>query len=205
MPRLLLSSALMTLAFMAAPGQVPTAGAQDTGVAIFAGGCFWCVESDFDKVEGVSETISGYIGGKADNPTYETHTANGDREAVRITYDPAVVSYAELLKTFFRTVDPTDDGGQFCDRGHSYTTAVYALDDEQAAAAEAARAEAESVLGETVATPIEPSATFWPAEDYHQDFYEKSPVRYTYYRRACGRDSAVKSLWGDEAFYGIEK
>jgi len=205
MPRLLLSSALMTLAFMAAPGQVPTAGAQDTGVAIFAGGCFWCVESDFDKVEGVSETISGYIGGKADNPTYETHTANGDREAVRITYDPAVVSYAELLKTFFRTVDPTDDGGQFCDRGHSYTTAVYALDDEQAAAAEAARAEAESVLGETVATPIEPSATFWPAEDYHQDFYEKSPVRYTYYRRACGRDNAVKSLWGDEAFYGIEK
>ena len=205
MPRLLLSSALMTLALMTAPGQVPAAGAQDAGVAIFAGGCFWCVESDFDKVEGVSETISGYIGGKADNPTYESHTANGDREAVRITYDPAVVSYDELLKTFFRTVDPTDDGGQFCDRGHSYTTAVYALDDDQAAAARAAKAEAESVLGETVVTEIEPAPTFWPAEDYHQDFYQKSRVRYTYYRRACGRDNAVKALWGDEAFYGMAK
>ncbi|MBU4529860.1 MAG: peptide-methionine (S)-S-oxide reductase MsrA [Hoeflea sp.] len=200
MLRLLLSSAVITLALTAVPAR-----SQDTGVAIFAGGCFWCVESDFDKVEGVSETISGYIGGKADNPTYETHTANGDREAVRITYDPAVVSYAELLKTFFRTVDPTDDGGQFCDRGYSYTTAVYALNDDQAAAAEAARKEAETVLGKTVVTPIEPSATFWPAEDYHQDFYEKSAVRYTYYRRACGRDNAVKALWGDEAFYSIEK
>ena len=198
--RLLLSSALMTLALTAAP-----ANAQETGEAIFAGGCFWCVESDFDKVEGVSETISGYIGGKEDNPTYETHTANGDREAVRITYDPSVVSYAELLKTFFRTVDPTDDSGQFCDRGHSYTTAVYALNEDQAAQAKAAKAEAEAVLGEPVVTEIEPSATFWPAEDYHQDFYEKSPVRYTYYRRACGRDNAVEALWGDEAFYGMEK
>ena len=201
----LLSSAALALALTAAPGLVRDAAAQDSGVAIFAGGCFWCVESDFDKVEGVSETISGYIGGKADNPTYENHTANGDREAVRITYDPAVVSYAELLATFFRTVDPTDGGGQFCDRGHSYTTAVYALDDAQAAEAEAAKAEAETVLGKPVVTPIEPSATFWPAEDYHQDFYQKSPVRYTYYRRACGRDSAVKALWGDQAFSGLDK
>ncbi|MBC7280859.1 peptide-methionine (S)-S-oxide reductase MsrA [Hoeflea sp.] len=200
MLRLLLSSAVMILALTSAPAK-----SQETGEAIFAGGCFWCVESDFDKVEGVSATISGYIGGKADNPTYESHTANGDREAVRITYDPAVVSYADLLRTFFRTVDPTDDGGQFCDRGHSYTTAVYALDDEQAAAAEAARTEAQTVLGKTVVTEIESAATFWPVEDYHQDFYKKSPVRYTYYRRACGRDNAVKALWGDEAFDGIEK
>ncbi|MDZ7600396.1 MAG: peptide-methionine (S)-S-oxide reductase MsrA [Hoeflea sp.] len=205
MLRSLLSSAILALALTPAPGLVRQALAQETGVAIFAGGCFWCVEKDFDAVKGVSATESGYIGGKADNPTYETHTANGDREAVRITYDPAVVSYAELLRTFFRTVDPTDGGGQFCDRGHSYTTAVYTLDADQAAAAEAARAEARSVLGKDVVTAIEPAATFWPAEDYHQDFYQKSLVRYTYYRRACGRDSAVKALWGDQAFSGLDK
>ncbi|WP_339762928.1 peptide-methionine (S)-S-oxide reductase MsrA [uncultured Hoeflea sp.] len=200
MLRLLISSALFAAAFTAAPAR-----AEETGTAIFAGGCFWCVESDFDHVKGVTSTISGYIGGKADNPTYKSHVANGDREAVEIKYDPAMVSYAELLKTFFRTVNPTDDGGQFCDRGHSYTTAVYALNDEQAAQAEAAKAEAEKTLGKPVVTEIAPSATFWPAEDYHQDFYKKSPVRYNYYRRACGRDQEVKSLWGDEADYGVIK
>jgi peptide-methionine (S)-S-oxide reductase len=200
MLRLLISSALFAAAFTAAPAR-----AEETGTAIFAGGCFWCVESDFDHVKGVTSTISGYIGGKADNPTYKSHVANGDREAVEIKYDPAMVSYAELLKTFFRTVNPTDDGGQFCDRGHSYTTAVYTLNDEQAAQAEVAKAEAAKVLGKTIVTEIEPPATFWPAEDYHQDFYKKSPVRYNYYRRACGRDQEVKSLWGDEADYGVIK
>jgi len=200
MIRLLLSSALMTCALATAP-----ANAEETGVAVFAGGCFWCVESDFDHVKGVTETISGYIGGAADNPTYTSHVANGDREAVEIRYDPAVVTYADLLKTFFRTVNPTDDGGQFCDRGHSYTTAVYALNDEQATQAEAAKAEAEKLLGKNVVTAIEPAATFWPAEDYHQYFYTKSPVRYNYYRRACGRDSEVKSLWGEEANFGLAK
>lgn len=200
MIRLLLSSALMTCALATAP-----ANAEETGVAVFAGGCFWCVESDFDHVKGVTETISGYIGGTADNPTYTSHVANGDREAVEIKYDPAVVTYADLLKTFFRTVNPTDDGGQFCDRGHSYTTAVYTLNDEQATQAGAAKAEAEKLLGKNVVTAIEPAATFWPAEDYHQDFYTKSPVRYNYYRRACGRDSEVKSLWGEEANFGLAK
>lgn len=200
MLRLLLTSAVFATALTAAPVQ-----AEETGIAIFAGGCFWCVESDFDHVKGVTETISGYIGGKADNPTYKSHVANGDREAVEIRYDPAVVSYTSLLKTFFRTINPTDDGGQFCDRGHSYTTAVYTLNDEQAALAEAAKADAESVLGKPVVTEIEPPAKFWPAEDYHQDFYTKSPVRYTYYRRACGRDNDVKSLWGDEAHLGLRK
>ena len=200
MLRLLISSALFAAAFTAAPAR-----AGETGTAIFAGGCFWCVESDFDHVKGVTSTISGYIGGKADNPTYKSHVANGDREAVEIKYDPAMVSYAELLKTFFRTVNPTDDGGQFCDRGHSYTTAVYTLNDEQAALAEAAKAEAEKTLGKPIVTEIEPPATFWPAEDYHQDFYKKSPVRYNYYRRACGRDQEIKALWGDEANYGMSK
>ena len=109
------------------------------------------------------------------------------------------------MKTFFRTVNPTDDGGQFCDRGHSYTTAVYTLNDEQAAQAEAAKAEAAKVLGKPIVTEIEAAATFWPAEDYHQDFYKKSPVRYNYYRRACGRDQEIKALWGDEAAYGLSK
>jgi len=200
MLRLLLSSALFAAAFTAAPVR-----AEETGTAIFAGGCFWCVESDFDYVKGVTSTVSGYIGGKAGNPTYKSHVANGDREAVEITYDPAVVSYAELLKTFFRTVNPTDDGGQFCDRGYSYTTAVYTLNEEQAAQAEAAKAEAEKTLGKPVLTVIEPPAKFWPAEDYHQDFYKKSPVRYNYYRKACGRDQEIKALWGDEANYGLSK
>jgi len=200
MLRLLLSSALMTCALMLAPAK-----AGETGVAVFAGGCFWCVESDFDHVKGVLETTSGYIGGKFANPTYKSHVEGGDREAVEIKYDPAVVSYADLLKTFFRTVNPTDDGGQFCDRGHSYTTAVYTLNDEQAALAEAARAEAEATLGKTIVTEIEAPARFWPAEDYHQDFYKKSPVRYNYYRRACGRDRDVKALWGDEAGFGVVK
>ncbi|MDF1610066.1 peptide-methionine (S)-S-oxide reductase MsrA [Hoeflea sp. YIM 152468] len=198
--RLLLSTALMTGALTIASAQ-----AEETGVAIFAGGCFWCVESDFDQVKGVTSTISGYIGGTLDNPTYQTHVAGGDREAVEIKYDPAVVSYAELLKTFFRTVDPTDDGGQFCDRGHSYTTAVYPLNDAQAALARQAKAEAETVLGKPVVTEIAPSAKFWPAEDYHQGYYENNPVRYKYYRYACGRDSQIETLWGEEAFFGLEK
>ena len=200
MLRLLLTSAVFATVLTAAPAR-----AEETGIAIFAGGCFWCVESDFDHVKGVTETISGYIGGKADNPTYKSHVANGDREAVEIRYDPAVVSYAELLKTFFRTINPTDEGGQFCDRGHSYTTAVYTLNDEQAALAEAAKAAAEAVLGKPVVTEIEPPARFWPAEDYHQDFYTKSPVRYNYYRRACGRDQDIKSLWGEQAAFGVVK
>ena len=200
MLKFLLSSALIAISLTAAPAK-----AQDTGVAVFAGGCFWCVESDFDHVKGVTETISGYIGGTEDNPTYKSHVANGDREAVQIKYDPAVISYADLLKTFFRTVDPTDDGGQFCDRGHSYTTAVYSLNEEQAALAEAAKAEAEKTLGTKVVTAIEAPAKFWPAEDYHQDFYEKSPVRYNYYRKACGRNNQIESLWGDEAYSGVVK
>ncbi|WP_417424914.1 peptide-methionine (S)-S-oxide reductase MsrA [Hoeflea sp.] len=200
MRKILLSAVLFAASLSASP-----ALAEETGVAIFAGGCFWCVESDFDHVKGVQETISGYIGGTQDNPTYESHVASGDREAVQIKYDPAVVSYAALLKTFFRTVNPTDDGGQFCDRGHSYTTAVYTLNDEQAELAEAAKAEAERMLGKKVVTEIAPPATFWPAEEYHQDFYTKSSVRYNYYRRACGRDEQVKSLWGDEAMLGLDK
>ena len=173
--------------------------------AIFAGGCFWCIVKDFEQVPGVKEAVSGYTGGTNDNPTYKNHVAFGHREVVRITFDDSKVSYEDLLTTFFRTVDPTDGGGQFCDRGHSYSTAVYALDDKQLAAAKAAKEQAAADLGQPIATEITMAAPFTAAEDYHQDYYKKSKARYTYYRWACGRDQRVKKLWGDMAYKGVEK
>lgn len=181
------------------------AQAQDPKTAIFAGGSFWCVESDFDKVPGVVRTVSGYTGGTAPNPTYERVSAGGTghREAVRITYDPSQVGYAELLIAFWRSVDPTDPDGQFCDRGESYRTAIFVGDDEQRRLAEASMRAAEEALGTTVVTPIEAAGPFFPAEEYHQEFYEKSPVRYRYYRWICGRDRRVEELWGEQAYQGI--
>ncbi|QDZ01735.1 peptide-methionine (S)-S-oxide reductase MsrA [Nitratireductor mangrovi] len=190
--------AAATLIALAAP--LPLA-AQETGTAIFAGGCFWCVESNFDHVPGVTSTVSGYSGGEIENPTYQNH--NGHREVVKIEFDPSKVDYKTLVDIFFRSVDPTDAGGQFCDRGHSYTTAIYALDDEQQAVAEKARVEAEAELGKPIVTPVEPASAFWDAEGYHQDYYEKNPLRYKYYRYACGRDDRIAELWGASAHQGI--
>lgn len=172
--------------------------------AIFAGGCFWCMESDFEQVPGVGEVVSGYTGGTLEDPTYRNHS--GHVEAVRIRFDEAKVSYERLLDIFWRSVDPTDAGGQFCDRGHSYTTAVFALDDEQKAAAEASRAAvvASGKLKEEVVTPILDATKFTDAEDYHQDYYKKNPQRYSYYRRGCGRDARIEALWGEEAHAGIK-
>lgn len=175
------------------------------GSAIFAGGCFWCVESDFDKVNGVQETISGYIGGNTDNPTYRSHGRDGHLEAVQITFDSAAIDFRELVDIFWRTIDVTDDGGQFCDRGNSYRTAVFVQNDQQRAIAEASKAEAEAVLGREIVTRILDASAFWPAEEYHQDFYLKSERRYNHYRRACGRDNRVKQIWGSEALKGIQK
>lgn len=175
----------------------------ETRTAIFAGGCFWCIEKDFEKVAGVIDVVSGYTGGESDNPTYKSHVKENHLEAVRITYDSDKVSYESLLETFWRTVDPTDPGGQFCDRGNSYTTAVFALDDMQRELAEKTRAEAEAVLGKKIVTPVRDAAPFYEAEGYHQDYYKKNPVRYTYYRTACGRNSRVKALWGEEAYRGV--
>lgn len=179
--------------------------AQELKAAVLAGGCFWCVESDFDQVPGVVETVSGYTGGTTADPTYKQVSAGGTghREAVRITYDPALVSYAELLSVFFRSVDPTDAGGQFCDRGQSYETAIFVADDDERRQAEAAKRDAETVLGREVVTPIETAGPFHPAEEYHQDYYEKNPLRYRFYRTSCGRDRRVKELWGGEAHRGI--
>ncbi|MEM1286400.1 MAG: peptide-methionine (S)-S-oxide reductase MsrA [Pseudomonadota bacterium] len=173
-------------------------------VAIFAGGCFWCVEKDFDHVTGVLRTTSGYIGGQFPNPTYQNHGANGDLEAVEVVYDPDTVTYSELAHTFFRTVDPLDDGGQFCDRGNSYRTAIFVLDADQRALAETAAANASSTLGRDVATRIIDAPTFWPAEEYHQDYYQKNPLRYQFYRTSCGRNRTVERVWGEEAYAGVD-
>lgn len=171
--------------------------------AIFAGGCFWCVESDFDHVPGVTSTTSGYIGGSNDHPTYENHTAAGHREAVKVEFDDSKTSYDKLLDAFWHSVDPTDAGGQFCDRGHSYTTAIYATDQEQLAEAEKSKEAIAATLKQPVVTEIVMAPTFWPAEDYHQDYYEKNPVRYRYYRYSCGRDARVDQVWGEAAHQGI--
>jgi peptide-methionine (S)-S-oxide reductase len=201
------ASGLIGTLFLAAlatalPGPVTAA---DKQTAIFAGGCFWCVESDFDAIPGVLETVSGYTGGTLDNPTYAavTEGGTGHYEAVRITFDADTVSYAELVAALFRSVDPTDAGGQFCDRGPSYRTAIFVTDDAQRQVAEQQKAEAARILDKEVVTPILPAATFYPAEDYHQDFYEKSSTRYSFYRWSCGRDETVKRVWGKEAFKGI--
>ena len=173
--------------------------------AIFAGGCFWCIEKDFEHVAGVTDVVSGYTGGTNQNPTYKNHGKYKHREVVRITYDDAKTDYATLLNIFWRSVDPTDGGGQFCDRGHSYTTAVYALDGEQLELAKASKKKAAAELKQPLATEIALAQKFTLSEDYHQDYYKKSPVRYKYYRFSCGRDKRVKELWGDQAYIGVDK
>lgn len=176
--------------------------AAEPQTAIFAGGCFWCVESDFDKVPGVLDTVSGYAGGTTENPTYETYGKGGHREVVEIKFDPDKVTYAQLVDILLHTTDPTDAGGQFCDRGFYYTTGIYALDDKQAADACSVIAKVQGELGKPIVTPVEAPAKFWPAEDYHQNFATQSPIRYLYYRNGCGRDNAVEALWGDQAYRG---
>ena len=181
------------------------ASAAEPQKAVFAGGCFWCVEADFDKVPGVLDTVSGFTGGTVENPSYKqvTYGDTGHYEAVEITYDPDKVSYEELVDIFWRTVDPTDAGGQFCDRGESYRTAVFVANEAERAAAEASKAEAAAALGQEIVTPIVEAGAFWPAEEHHQNYYEKNPLRYKYYRWGCGRDERIEALWGDAAHRGL--
>lgn len=202
----ILSGAAALLGFFATAGaevQGDDAVQGPTATAVFAGGCFWCVEADFDKVEGVLATTSGYTGGTVSNPSYKqvVREKTGHYEAVEITYDPTVVSYEELVTYFFRTVDPTDPNGQFCDMGDSYRTAVFVSNPEERAIVEAeiAEIEASGELGEPVVTKVRLLGQFWDAEDYHQDYYIKQPGRYQLYRNACGRDKALKRLWGARA------
>ena len=184
-----------------------------TETAIVAGGCFWCVESDFESVPGVKEVVSGYTGGTLKNPTYKQVGAGGTGhyEAVEIRFDNAKVSYGHLMDLFFRSIDPTDSGGQFCDRGDSYRTAIFVKNAAQRTEAERAKAEAEAALGQKIVTPILNAGPFWKAEAYHQDYYKGTGIvltrrgpkvqsnAYAFYRQACGRDARVKQLWGDAA------
>lgn len=203
---ILAACAVLGLA-ITAPASIAQKAATETAIATFAGGCFWCIESDFDKVPGVLATVSGYTGGKTDNPTYRqvSRGDTGHREALQITYDPTKVSYAQLLTVFWHSVDPVDPGGQFCDRGVPYQTAVFAHDDEQRKLAEASRAQAMKDLGKKIFTPVETAAKFYKAEEYHQDYHNKKPLRYKYYRWNCGRNQTVEKLWGDKAYKGIPK
>ncbi|MDH4390205.1 MAG: peptide-methionine (S)-S-oxide reductase MsrA [Aquabacterium sp.] len=176
------------------------AQAQTTAKATFAGGCFWCVEADFDKVPGVVSTTSGYIGGTVANPTYEQVSAKttGHTEAVEIVFDPAKVSYAKLVEHFWRTIDPTTKDRQFCDAGFPYRTAIFTHDAQQAAAVKQSLEALEKTkpFKEPIVTVVLPATTFYQAEAYHQDYYKKNPVRYSYYRSSCGRDARLKQLWG---------
>jgi peptide-methionine (S)-S-oxide reductase len=196
LPRALLALGLLC-AGTAAAASAEMAGRTES--VILAGGCFWCVESDFDKVPGVLETVSGYAGGTFPNPTYERHP--GHREVVRVTYDPAKVTFPQLVSYFWRTIDPLDGGGQFCDRGEAYTTAIYALSPEQADQANQSKAQIEGVLGKKVATPVIPldPKGFTQAEGYHQNYHTINSIKYSFYRYSCGRDARLKQLWGDDA------
>jgi peptide-methionine (S)-S-oxide reductase len=212
-----LSLALMLTA--CAPGGVASAapGAKDTtpyvvpadleaqvtkgalASAVFAGGCFWCMESSVEAVPGVVAVISGYAGGAEAKPTYQDvgSSRTGHYEVVRVIYDPAKLSYAKLLEVFWRNIDPTQGDGQFCDHGPQYRSAVFPATPEERKAAEASLAAAGKTLGRPIVTPILPSAPFWPAETYHQDFYKKNPDHYRAYREGCGRDRRLQQLWGE--------
>jgi peptide-methionine (S)-S-oxide reductase len=179
----------------------PTPAGQS--VATFAGGCFWCMEPPFDKLDGVISTTSGYIGGSKRNPTYQEVSAGttGHTEAVQVVFDPTKVSYEKLLEVFWVNVDPTDAGGQFCDRGSQYRTGIFVHDETQRKLAEASKAALakSKPFGAPIVTEVVAAGEFWPAEAYHQDYYKKNPIRYKYYRASCGRDQRLQELWKDRA------
>ncbi|MBA4209246.1 MAG: peptide-methionine (S)-S-oxide reductase [Parvibaculum sp.] len=192
----------LVAAFLAAAAFAPPAAAGEA-VAIFAGGCFWCMEPPYDKTEGVISTISGYTGGELANPSYRQVSSGttGHIEAVKIVYDPEKVSYEKLLHIFWRNIDPIRANAQFCDEGPQYRSAIFPQDEAQREAAEKSKAELEATgrFTRPIATEILDAAPFYPAEDYHQDYYKKNPNRYAYYRWSCGRDARLEQIWGSEA------
>ncbi len=193
--------ALLVAGHLAADGKPsPTPATTSMAHATFAGGCFWCMEPPFDDLEGVISTTSGYIGGRTANPTYEEVSAGGTGhfEAVQIVFDPAKVSYERLLEVFWKNIDPLDASGQFCDKGTQYLSAIFFHDERQKKSALASRnaLEKSGVLRGPIVTAIHPASRFYPAEDYHQDYYEKNPIRYKFYRTGCGRDRRLQALWG---------
>ncbi len=189
------------------------AEAQDIQTTVVAGGCFWCVEADFERVQGVREVVSGFAGGSVANPTYRevVNGGTGHLEVVEITYDADVIAYERIIELFLRSIDPTDAGGQFCDRGESYTTAIFVENDRERQIARQEIAEAEAELGREIVTPVRDAAPFYPAEDYHQDYYRsqdiiltrfgprRKEVAYDLYRDACNRDERIRDLWGPDA------
>lgn len=201
---------VLGVALTSASGMVASAGTQVSApaaipdptpaIAIFAGGCFWCMEPPFDELPGVISTTSGYVGGRVVNPSYEQVSSGttGHAEAVEIRYDPARVSYAKLLEVFWRNVDPLTANAQFCDGGEQYRSAIFYRDAEQRRLAEESKAaiEKKQRFSSPIVTQIVPASTFYPAEDYHQDYYKKNPVRYKFYRTSCGRDRRLKEVWG---------
>ena len=205
---------MLTVAIIAGiAAQHRSAHAQDLQTAIVAGGCFWCVESDFERVEGVIEAVSGFAGGTVADPTYRqvSRGGTGHLEAVQITYDADILSYDQLLHLFLRSIDPTDADGQFCDRGAHYATAIFTATEAERQAAATAIAEAEAQLGQAIVTPVRETVPFYPAEADHQDFYRSSAIiltrrgpmtranAYAFYRESCGRDARVAELWGTDA------
>lgn len=195
--------------FAQAPKPVPAVASAPTAKAIFAGGCFWCMEPPFDKLDGVISTTSGYTGGPKLKPTYEEVSAGrtGHAEALQVVYDPKKVTYRQLLETFWKNIDPVAKDRQFCDGGSQYRSGIFWLDDEQKKLADESKAALDKGQAFGIAKPVgfkggvvtevTKAGEFWPAEEYHQDYYQKNPVRYTYYRSACGRDARLKELWGE--------
>ena len=200
--RALLAALLVAAGAAACRAEAPASPPPDppgSSSAVFAGGCFWCMEPPFDALDGVLSTTSGYTGGSVANPSYEQVTAGGTGhvEAVKVVYDPARIDYAKLLEVYWRNVDPLDDGGQFCDRGDSYRSAVFVGRAEERRLAEDSKRAVAERLGKPVATAIRDAAPFYAAEDYHQDYYRKNPLRYRYYRGGCGRDARLEAVWGE--------
>ena len=194
---LLFPCLLFSVLFFSA-GNSPAA--EHVKTAVFAGGCFWCMEADFEKVPGIIEVVSGYTGGTSNNPNYNNYGKSGHIEAVRIEYEPSVIKYRQLLDIFWVNIDPTDKEGQFCDRGHEYSSAIFFLtkDQQKLAAASKTLIEKSGILSEPVKTPILEAGEFYNAEDYHQDYYKKNKLRYHFYRFRCGRDKRLEELWGDK-------
>jgi peptide-methionine (S)-S-oxide reductase len=189
---------LLTSLGIGAAGAAP---AQPLARAAFAGGCFWCMVHPFDQIPGVVKVTSGYAGGHRQNPTYEEVSggSTGHAESVEVVYDPAKVTYQKLLDTYWRNVDPFTPNAQFCDHGNQYRTAIFYATPEQKKLAEAAKTDLQRRFKETIVTQIVPLTQFWPAEDYHQDYYKKNPIRYKFYRYNCGRDARLQQIWGPAA------
>ncbi|MEO8652179.1 MAG: peptide-methionine (S)-S-oxide reductase MsrA [Hyphomicrobiaceae bacterium] len=200
---LLLATAVAVAQSTPAPKEAAKTADEASAVATFAGGCFWCMEPPFDAVDGVISTVSGFMGGKTLKPSYSQVSAGGTGhlEVMHVTYDPKKVSYEKLLEVYWHNIDPYDAGGQFCDRGHTYTTAIFAHTDEQKKLAEASKAElvTSGPFKQPIVTMIRDAGAFTAAEEYHQDYYKKNPVRYKYYRYSCGRDARLEAIWGKAA------